>query len=209
MKGFGLAQRTFLPPILFGNTGNVGLPLAYFAFGDIGLGYAIVVFAIMAIMSFTFGVWLVSGGGGIGKALKEPLVTATLLGGLFMIMGWQTPTFPTNSLELIGQMAIPLMLITWGVAVERLRPGRVPQAIMLCVGKLALCIAAGWAAGRFFNLEPIAFGILILQVTTPVAVTSYLLAEKYGADAQSVAGLVVVSSLISVVSLPILLTILL
>jgi hypothetical protein len=45
------------------------------------LGYAIVVFAIMAIMSFTFGVWLVSGGGGIGKAVKEPLVPATLLGG--------------------------------------------------------------------------------------------------------------------------------
>jgi predicted permease len=85
----------------------------------------------------------------------------------------------------------------------------VPQAISLCVGKLALCTATGWAVGRYFNLEPIAFSILILQVTTPVAVTSYLLAEKYGADAQSVAGLVVVSSLISVLSLPILLTILL
>jgi predicted permease len=85
----------------------------------------------------------------------------------------------------------------------------VPQAIIFCVGKLALCTAAGWAAGWYFDLEPIAFGILILQVTTPVAVTSYLLAEKYGADSQSVAGLVVVSSLISVVSLPILLTILL
>lgn len=209
LKAAGMAQRTFLPPILFGNTGNVGLPLAYFAFGDVGLGYAIVVFAIMAIMSFTFGVWLVSGGGDIGKAVKEPLVPATLLGGVFMIMGWQTPTFLTNSLELIGQMAIPLMLITLGVAVARLQPGRVPQAIIFCVGKLALCTAAGWAAGWYFDLEPIAFGILILQVTTPVAVTSYLLAEKYGADSQSVAGLVVVSSLISVVSLPILLTILL
>jgi len=209
LKAAGMAQRTFLPPILFGNTGNVGLPLAYFAFGDVGLGYAIVVFAIMAIMSFTFGVWLVSGGGGIGKAVKEPLVPATLLGGMFMIMGWKTPIFLTNSLELIGQMAIPLMLITLGVAVARLQPRRVPQAIIFCVGKLALCTAAGWAAGWYFDLEPIAFGILILQVTTPVAVTSYLLAEKYGADSQSVAGLVVVSSLISVVSLPILLTILL
>lgn len=209
LKAFGLSQRTFLPSLLFGNTGNVGMPLAFFAFGQTGLGYAIVVFAIMAIISFTFGVWLVAGGGSPGKLLKEPLIPATLLGGVFMVQGWQTPVFLTNSLTLIGQMAIPLMLITLGVAVARLRPGRLTQAIALALIKLIICSAAAWAAGRYFDLEPIAFAILVLQLTTPVAVTSYLLAEKYGADAQSVAGLVVVSSLMSVLSLPILITILL
>ena len=64
-------------------------------------------------------------------------------------------------------------------------------------------------SGRQNLIEPVAFAILVLQLTTPVAVTSYLLAEKYGADAQSVAGLVVVSSLMSVLSLPVLITILL
>ena len=209
LKAFGLSQRTFLPSLLFGNTGNVGMPLAFFAFGQTGLGYAIVVFAIMAIISFTFGVWLVVGGGSPGKLLKEPLIPATLLGGVFMVQGWQTPVFLTNSLTLIGQMAIPLMLITLGVAVARLRPGRLTQAIALAFVKLIICSAAAWAAGWYFDLEPIAFAILVLQLTTPVAVTSYLLAEKYGADAQSVAGLVVVSSLMSVLSLPILITILL
>ena len=209
LKAFGLSQRTFLPSLLFGNTGNVGMPLAFFAFGQTGLGYAIVVFAIMAIISFTFGVWLVAGGGSPGKLLKEPLIPATLLGGVFMVQGWQTPVFLTNSLTLIGQMAIPLMLITLGVAVARLRPGRLTQAIALALIKLIICSAAAWAAGWYFDLEPIACAILVLQLTTPVAVTSYLLAEKYGADAQSVAGLVVVSSLMSVLSLPILITILL
>jgi len=209
LKAFGLSQRTFLPSLLFGNTGNVGMPLAFFAFGQTGLGYAIVVFAIMAIISFTFGVWLVAGGGSPGKLLKEPLIPATLLGGVFMVQGWQTPVFLTNSLTLIGQMAIPLMLITLGVAVARLRPGRLTQAIALAFVKLIICSAAAWAAGWYFDLEPIFFAILVLQLTTPVAVTSYLLAEKYGADAQSVAGLVVVSSLMSVLSLPILITILL
>ena len=209
LKAFGLSQRTFLPSLLFGNTGNVGMPLAFFAFGQTGLGYAIVVFAIMAIISFTFGVWLVVGGGSPGKLLKEPLIPATLLGGVFMVQGWQTPVFLTNSLTLISQIAIPLMLITLGVAVARLRPGRLTQAIALALIKLIICSAAAWAAGWYFDLEPIAFAILVLQLTTPVAVTSYLLAEKYGADAQSVAGLVVVSSLMSVLSLPILITILL
>ena len=83
----GLGHRTYLAPVIFGNTGNLGLPLALFAFGQTGLGYAVVVFAIMAILSFTFGVWLVSGGGSPMKALKEPIVAATLLGALFMWQG--------------------------------------------------------------------------------------------------------------------------
>ncbi len=119
----GLNRRTYLAPLIFGNTGNLGLPLALFAFGDEGLSYAVVVFAIMAIWSFTFGIWLVAGAGSFGKVLREPLVWATLLGGLFLWQDWQTPLFLTNTLELIGQMAIPLMLITLGVAVARLDAG--------------------------------------------------------------------------------------
>jgi predicted permease len=55
----------------------------------------------------------------------------------------------------------------------------------------------------------VAFGVLVLQVATPVAVTSYMLAEKYGADADEVAGLVVSSTLMSVAALPLLLALVL
>nr|WP_272490723.1 AEC family transporter [Mesobacterium pallidum] len=205
----GLTARTYSAPLIFGNTGNVGLPLALFAYGEIGLSYAVVVFAVMAILSFTFGVWLVSGGGNPFRALKEPMVWGTMAGALFQWQGWETPTFLTNTLQLIGQMAIPLMLITLGVAVARLTPGRVAQAIGLSLLKLVICIAVPWAVGLAFALDRVAFAVLVLQVSTPVAVTSYLLATKYGADADSVAGLVVVSTLLSVVAMPLLLAVLL
>lgn len=204
----GLSQRTFQGPLIFGNTGNLGLPLALFAFGETGLGYAVVVFAVMAIWSFTYGIWIVSGGGSATKALKEPLVWGTLLGGIFLWQGWKTPVFVTNTLELIGQMAIPLMLITLGVAVARLTPGRIAMATAMSVAKVVVCVAMAWVVGRAFKLDDVAFAVLVLQVATPVAVTSYLLAEKYGADAQSVAGLVVVSTLLSVIALPLLLAVL-
>jgi malate permease and related proteins len=86
VKLLRLEVRTFLAPLIFGNTGNVGLPLALFAFGDDGLGFAVVVFAIMAVWSFTYGIWLVAGGGSLLKVVKEPLVAATLAGLLFL---WQ------------------------------------------------------------------------------------------------------------------------
>lgn len=205
----GLHRRTYLAPMIFGNTGNVGLPLALFAFGAEGLSYAVIVFAVMAIWSFTFGIWLIAGAGSLGKVLREPLVWATLLGGLFLWQGWQTPTFLTNTLELIGQMAIPLMLVTLGVAVARLTPQGIGRAVVLSVVKLAVCVGIAWVTALAFDLNRIALGVLVLQIATPVAVSSYLLAEKYGADSQAVAGLVVVSTLISVGALPLLLAVLL
>ena len=205
----GLDRRTFAAPLIFGNTGNLGLPLALFAFGEVGLSYAIIVFAIMAIWSFTYGISLVAGGGALTKVVREPLVWATILGAVFLLQGWETPTFLTNTLDLIGQMAIPLMLITLGVAVARLSPKGLARAALLSAVKLVLCTAIAWAVGRFFALEPVAFAVLVLQVATPVAVTSYMLAEKYGAAADEVAGLVVASTLMSVAALPVLLALLL
>ena len=197
-----LDRRTFLAPLIFGNTGNVGLPLALFAFGQTGLGYAVVVFAVMILWSFTFGVWMVAGGGSPARLLREPIMGATLLGALFLWQGWQTPVWLTNSLDLIGQIAIPLMLITLGVAVARLNARRLGRALWLSVLRSGICLGIALGAGLLFGLPPVALAVLILQVTTPVAVTSYMLAEKYGADAESVAGLVIASTLLSVITLP-------
>lgn len=209
VKLAGMRTDVFVAPMIFGNTGNLGLPLALFAFGQVGLSYAVVVFAVMAVLSFSFGVWLVSGGGNVFKVIKEPVVAATLLGALFLWQGWETPSFLTNSLSLIGQMAIPMMLITLGVAVARLSPGHLALAVVLSLIKVFACVAVAWGVGIFFDLESTAFAVLVLQIATPVAVTSYLLAQKYCDDSNTVAGLVVASTLLSVGYLPLLLAILL
>lgn len=200
-----LDTSTYLAPLVFGNTGNLGLPLAMFAFGEEGLSYAVVVFAVMAILSFTIGVWVVAGGGSPIRVIKEPVVAATFLGALFLWQGWQTPIFLTNALELIGQMAIPIMLITLGVAIARLETNDMGRAVWLSAIKVVVSAGAAWTAARWFGLAPIPSAVLIVQLATPVAVTSYLLAEKYGHEAQPVAGLVVASTLLCVISLPLIL----
>ena len=113
--------HTFLPPMIFGNTGNLGLPLAFFAFGNDGLSYAVIIFAIMAIFSLTLGIWIISGDKNLTKLLKEPIVWGAVLGAICLYFNIKTPIFITNSLELTGQIAIPLMLITLGVSVARLK----------------------------------------------------------------------------------------
>ena len=203
VKAFGLNSRTFFSPMLFGNTGNIGLPVCLFAFGTVGFDFAVVVFAVMALYNFTFGIWIVSGGGSPQKALKEPLIPAVILDTLFLVNGWQTPEFLTNTLELIGQMAIPLMLITVGVAIARMNGIGLKHVICPALGKFIVCLGCALFAVWLFELPKVAGAVLILQVTTPVAITSYLLAEKYGADAEAVASLVIVSTLLSVLYIPI------
>ncbi|WP_170329492.1 AEC family transporter [Ruegeria arenilitoris] len=205
----GLDRRTYLSPLIFGNTGNLGLPLCIFAFGQAGLGYAVVFLAVTALLSFTYGIYLVAGKGGFGKAAREPMVWATLLGALFLWRGWQTPVFLTNTLELLGQMAVPMMLITVGVAIARLSSHKISQAIWLSLIKLIVCFALGWVLAVLFGLDAIAFGVMVLQMCAPVAVTSYLLAERFEADSDAVAGMVMISTILSVGALPLILAIVL
>jgi predicted permease len=196
---------TYWAPLTFGNTGNIGLPVALFAFGQAGFDFAVVIFAVMAIISFTFGIWVVAGGGSPLNAIREPLVWATLLGVAFLVLGWSVPVWVGATLDLVGQMAIPLMLITLGVAIAGLQPRALGRAFWLCVVKLAICVAAPLAVGLAFGLPRLPLGVLVLQVASPVAVTSYMLAAKYEARADEVAGLVVVSTLVSIPAIPLLL----
>lgn len=198
-------MATYWAPLTFGNTGNIGLPVALFAFGQAGFDFAVVIFAVMAIISFTFGVWVVAGGGNPLTAIREPLVWGTLLGALFQLLHWRVPAWAGATLDLVGQMAIPLMLLTLGVAIAGLRPRSLGRAAWLCLVKLAICTAVPLAVGLALGLPRLTLGVLVLQVASPVAVTSYMLAAKYEARADEVAGLVVVSTLLSVPAIPMLL----
>jgi hypothetical protein len=204
-----LSSRTFLAPFIFGNTGNVGLPIALFAYGEAGLAYAMIVFAVMAVLSFTVGIWMVTGRGSPAEALKQPILWGAALGIVTAWMGWPVPTVVASTLELTGQIAIPMMLITLGVAVAQLDVRDFGRALALSVLKAGLCAAAGVGVAAWFGLAGAPAGALILQAVTPVAVTNYLLAARYDAEPEVVASLVVVSTLVAIAVLPVTLALLL
>ena len=126
-----------------------------------------------------------------------------------MFYGWETPKILTNSLNLISQMAIPLMLITLGVAVARLKTQLAFKTLGISISKIMIGTIAGITVGYQFSIPYEAFAVLIIQMSMPVAVTSYLLAEKYGANSEEVAGLVVVSTFLTTFTTPVVLSVLL
>ncbi|MGY9008241.1 MAG: AEC family transporter [Rhodobacterales bacterium] len=198
--------HTFLPPMIFGNTGNLGLPLAFFAFGNDGLSYAVIIFAIMAIFSLTLGIWIISGDKNLTKLLKEPIVWGAVLGATCLYFNIKTPIFITNSLELTGQIAIPLMLITLGVSVARLKLTNLTRGFSIVCFRTLICLLFSVSVAFTLNLPEVAAAVLILQLTTPIAVTSYLLSERFNRNPNDVASLVIISTLMSVIYIPIILS---
>jgi predicted permease len=198
--------HTFLPPMIFGNTGNLGLPLAFFAFGNDGLSYAVIIFAIMAIFSLTLGIWIISGDKNLTKLLKEPIVWGAVLGAICLYFNIKTPIFITNSLELTGQIAIPLMLITLGVSVARLKLTNLARGFSIVCFRTLICLLFSVSVAFALNLPEVAAAVLILQLTTPIAVTSYLLSERFNRNPNDVASLVIISTLMSVFYIPIILS---
>ncbi|MEM0976323.1 MAG: AEC family transporter [Pseudomonadota bacterium] len=208
LAGLGLSFQTYLAPMTFGNTGNLGLPLALFAFGDEGLASAVIIFTVTSVLAFTAGVAIVAGQVSGRRVFQEPILWATLLGVGLLFTDTDVPDWLMSFLDLVGQMAIPLVLVTLGVSLARLRAPKLPVAAGLSCAKIALCAAVAWGVGVMFGLPPLARSVLILQMATPVAVTSYMLAELYDAEPEAVAALVMTSTLIFLIVLPPMLSVL-
>lgn len=201
----GLPLQDFLPPLIFANIGNMGLPLCLFAFGKPGLALAIVVFTVFCIGHFTVGVWLYSGSANFLSLLKIPVIYAVGLAIVVLLAKATLPEWIVKTTELLGSFTIPLMLLTLGVSLARLQVMNIRRAVALSLLRLGMGFGLGILAATLFNLTGIARGVIILQSSMPVAVFNYLLAQQYQRNANETAGLVVISTLCSLVTLPLVL----
>ena len=201
--------NTFLAPLTFGNTGNMGIPLCYFAFGEAGLSLAICVFAVTSVLHFTGGQVIWSGRSGWGDVVKTPLVWAAVLALIMMATGWGGAPWLTRTTSLLGSFTVPLMQLTLGVSLARLgvvRPGR---SLALALVKLFVGICVGLGVAWLFDLEGVAAGVLVLSCAMPAAVFNYMFAVRYERSPGDVASLVVVSTLLAALAVPVLMVLLL
>ncbi len=205
LKILKLDYRDYLPALIFPNTGNMGLPLCFFAFGQEGLTLALAFFTVYAILQFTLGVWLASGSGSISQLLKTPLIYAVILATLIQATSIPVPEWITSTTELLGGITIPLMLMALGVSLASLSIKHLKLATLLSIARLCMGFAVGYGLSELFSLEGTARGVLILECTMPVAVFNYLFSLRYGRSAGQIAGTVLISTLLSFLTLPLLL----
>lgn len=204
----GLSQRAFLPVLVFGNTENVGLPVSHLAFGDAGLGYAVSIFALTAVIQLTFGLALVSGRLSLSSLARLPILWG-LFPALWFLLSRERPlAWLDATTGILGGMTVPLMLVTLGVTLGSLTVATFSRSLLLGLMRLGLGLGAGLLAAAF-GLDGPARGVVVLQSAMPVAVFTYLFAERYRTSPGEVAGAVVMSTVMSFAALPLLLWIIL
>jgi hypothetical protein len=205
LKLMRLPLPAFLPALMLPNTGNMGLSLCLFAFGDVGLALGVGFFTVSTVIQFTVGSSIAAGGASWRRIVTTPHIYAVLVAGL--LLGTQTPVpqWLGNTITLIGQFTIPIMLLLLGVSLARLTVGNLARATLLSAirigGGLLIGLGVVWA----FDLQGAPAGVMLIMSTMPVAVFNYLFAQYYNNSPSEVAGLVVVSTTMSFVTLPILL----
>ncbi|MDP6969805.1 MAG: AEC family transporter [Gammaproteobacteria bacterium] len=202
---FGLPRQAFLQTLTFPNIGNVGLPLCYLAFGEQGLALAIAFFVAYVAIQFTLGIAVVSGGFAPRMLLTMPVIPATIIAMLFRLADIAIPQWLLNTTQMVGDLTIPLMLFTLGVSLVSLKLGSLRVSFGLASLRLLLGFGVGWLLVLLLGLQHEAAAVVILQCSMPVAVYVYLFAELYNQRPTEVAGVVIVSTLMSTVSLPLLL----
>jgi len=200
-----LSLPVYLPSLAFTNCGNMGLPLSLFAFGQMGLDLAAAYFAVSMVVMMVLGLWLVSGEPTPKKALTMPLPYAVAAALAFRAAEVEVPAWLYNSTDLLGGMTVPLMLLTLGVSLASMRVVGVRRALALAVLRLAMGAAVGVAVAALFDFDGVARGVLIIQCAMPPAVFNYLFAQNYDRKPEETASVILISTLISFLTLPLLL----
>ncbi|HVK98666.1 MAG TPA: AEC family transporter [Dongiaceae bacterium] len=197
--------RTYLGPLLFPNAGNMGLPICLFAFGNEGLTLALAIFMVLSVLHFTLGIALVSGRSVWREMIANPIIYSILIAVILIYTRVELPMWLDNTVHLLSDFTIPLMLLTLGVSLADMKLQAVGSSLYFAVARLLIGVGVGYGVAWLFDLQGVAKGVLILQSAMPVAVFNYLFAVQYNRDPQVVAGMVILSTLLSFALMPVLL----
>jgi len=198
----GQPLRSYLPPISFGNAGNLGLPLCLFAFGKQGLGLAIGFYLVGAVSQFLIAPLFQGRQPAFRTLLTTPVNYAAVLGISLLATDATLPLWLENTLQLLAGLAIPLMLLALGQALGSFKVQRLPVAAGIALGRLGIGFLVGVAITEIFGLTGMVRGVVIVQSAMPVAVFNFLLAARYERHPEDVAGAIVISTLTAFAVLP-------
>ena len=202
-RAAGIATKTLVPPMMFNNCGNLGLPLAVLAFGESALAPAVVMFVVSNVIHFSYGAWLLDHHTKLSTVWRSPSILATIAGLAVGFLGIEVWPPLLMSIEMVGDISIPLMLFALGVRLADSRISAVGFGLFGAVLRPVVGMALAWALLQMLELPPREQALLLVFGALPPAVLTYMFAERYDQEPDKVASMVLIGNLAAVVFLPI------
>ncbi|HEY5862136.1 MAG TPA: AEC family transporter [Casimicrobiaceae bacterium] len=198
--------RTLIPPVMFNNCGNMGLPLAALAYGAAGFGPMVALFVISNLLHFTLGVWIINHHAKFGNLLRNPMVVSTIAGFAFALTHPTLPEWLTVAIKLVGDALIPMMLLSLGARLADVRWDAVRLGIVGGVACPVTGLLMALLLAPALGLDATQRGLLILFGALPPAVLNFMVAEAFRQEPHKVASIVLIGNVLSVIFVPIGLT---
>ena len=205
-RKLGAPVRVVVPPMMFTNYGNIGLPLIPAALGEGALSAAAVLFIVGNTLHVTLGFKIIRGDLSLRALTTNPMFAAAAAGLIFGAAGWDAHSRWLRPVEMLGAASIPLMLFSLGakIADAKFHGGRTALwAALLCPASGLLCFAA---ALPLFSPTREEAKILALFSALPPALLNYMFAEKFNANPELSASIVLAGNLAAAAILPVVLT---
>lgn len=199
----GLDPKTFAPPMMFNNCGNLGLPLAVLAFGDAALAPAVVMFMVSNLLHFSFGAWLLDHRIKLGNVWKVPSVLATFAGLAVGLAGLQVWPPLMLAIKMLGDISIPLMLFGLGVRLTDSKITSIGLGLFGAAARPIVGIALAAGIMLAIPLPQSQQALLLVFGALPPAVLNFIFAERYHQEPEKVASIVLIGNLLSVAFLPV------
>ncbi|MBO0611576.1 AEC family transporter [Thiothrix fructosivorans] len=194
--------KTFLPPMMFNNSGNMGIPLVLFAFGETALQAAIVLFIIEMVLHFTVGFYILNHRTNPFNLLKMPMIQATILGLLCSSLHITLPDALANTVKLLGQVSVPLLLFSLGVRLLDVNLRDWKLGTFGAIAGPAAGIACVYLVMPLLHLDATQYAQLLIFAALPPAVLNVLVAEQYQQEPDRVASIVLLGNLASLLIMP-------
>ena len=197
--------KTFVPPMMFNNSGNMGIPLIVLAFGDAALGAAIILFLVEMVLHFSMGPYLLAHRMNLLQLLKTPVMAATVLGVAVSLSNTLLPDALYTAIKMLGDASIPMLLFALGVRLNQVsfkdwHIGAWSGVVAPLSGIVMVLMLM-----PFLDLDPAQRSVLLVFGALPPAVLNYLMAEQYRQEPEKVASIVLLGNLAALIVMPLVL----
>lgn len=192
----GQPVRQYLSALVNPNTGNLGIPVAYALLGEQALAVAVVVSSVVTISHFTLGVSVMSGNFAPRQLLRNAPALALVLAAVLLGLEVQPPAFVMRTLDMVGGMTLPIMLLLLGRSLAGLKLGRSTQwtpLLLMSAYRPLVGLVSALAVVWLLGIDELEAKVLVIQAVMPVAVISYILSVRYEGPADRVAGMILLS----------------
>ncbi|VAW38258.1 hypothetical protein MNBD_DELTA02-42 [hydrothermal vent metagenome] len=192
---------------MFMNCANIPFPIALLAFGQEGLSLTVLYYIAISILVYSLGIYIAKGkgNGGLTEIFRLPLIYATVLGLGVNFSGVELPAVFMTTMKMLGAATIPLMQISLGYQLRSIKITHLKSSAAASIIRIGGGLMMAWLIVTLLGIEGLPGQIIILTSAMPSAVITFVMSYRYDVQSEQVASTVALSTIISLVTIPLIL----